>query len=94
MADGGGALAPGARLSELEIERVPGARRFAVTYLARDLGLDAWRAVKEYLPPDSRRAPDGAVDPRTGRHAKAADGAWRSSWTRRRFWGVAGTRTP
>ena len=71
VTDGGDALAPGTRLGELEIERVLGAGGFGVTYLARDLGLDAWRAVKEYLPLDwGGRGPDGTVGPRTERNAK------------------------
>ena len=71
VTDAGDALAPGTRLGELEIERVLGAGGFGVTYLARDLGLDAWRAVKEYLPLDwGGRGPDGTVGPRTGRDAE------------------------
>ena len=54
MTETGDTLAPGTRLDELEIERVLGAGGFGVTYLARDVSLDAWRAVKEYLPPNRR----------------------------------------
>ena len=67
----GDVLAPGTRLDDLEIERVLGAGGFGVTYLARDLGLDAWRAVKEYLPQTwGTRRQDGTVGPRTGSDAE------------------------
>ena len=66
MTDAGDALAPGTRLDEFEIERVLGAGGFGVTYLARDLSLDTWRAVKEYLPRDwGTRRGDGTIGPRT-----------------------------
>ena len=75
MTDTGDTLAPGTRLDELEIERVLGAGGFGVTYLARDVSLDAWRAVKEYLPRDwGMRRRDGAIGPRTG--ADAEDYQW------------------
>ena len=75
MTDSGDALAPGTRLEEFEIERVLGAGGFGVTYLARDVSLDAWRAVKEYLPRDwGTRQRDGAIGPRTG--ADAEDYQW------------------
>ena len=75
MTDTGDALAPGTRLDELEIERVLGAGGFGVTYLARDVSLDAWRAVKEYLPRDwGTRLRDGTIGPRTG--ADAEDYQW------------------
>ena len=75
MTDTGDALAPGTRLDELEIERVLGAGGFGVTYLARDVSLDAWRAVKEYLPRDwGTRLGDGTIGPRTG--ADAEDYQW------------------
>ena len=75
MTDTGDTLAPGTRLGELEIERVLGAGGFGVTYLARDLSLDAWRAVKEYLPRDwGTRQRDGTIGPRTG--ADAEDYEW------------------
>ena len=75
MTDTGDALAPGTRLDEFEIERVLGAGGFGVTYLARDLSLDAWRAVKEYLPRDwGTRLRDGTIGPRTG--ADAEDYQW------------------
>ena len=63
-------LAPGTRLDGLKIERVLGAGGFGVTYLARDLGLDAWRAVKEYLPSWGARRRDGTVGPRTDSDAE------------------------
>ena len=67
MTEAGEALRPGTRLDEFEIERVLGAGGFGVTYLARDLSLDAWRAVKEYLPRDwGTRRQDGTIGPRTG----------------------------
>ena len=75
MTDTGDTLAPGTRLDELEIERVLGAGGFGVTYLARDVSLDAWRAVKEYLPRDwGTRLGDGTIGPRTG--ADAEDYQW------------------
>ena len=75
MTDTGDALTPGTRLGELEIERVLGAGGFGVTYLTRDLSLDAWRAVKEYLPRDwGTRLRDGTIGPRTG--ADAEDYQW------------------
>ena len=75
MTDTGDTLAPGTRLDELEIERVLGAGGFGVTYLARDVSLDAWRAVKEYLPRDwGTRLRDGTIGPRTG--ADAEDYQW------------------
>ena len=71
MSATGDVLAPGTRLDDLEIERVLGAGGFGVTYLARDLGLDAWRAVKEYLPQNwGTRREDGTVGPRTGSDAE------------------------
>ena len=71
MTDTGDTLAPGTRLDELEIERVLGAGGFGVTYLARDVSLDAWRAVKEYLPRDwGTRRRDGTIGPRTGTDAE------------------------
>ena len=52
-----------------------GAGGFGVTYLARDVSLDAWRAVKEYLPRDwGTRLRDGTIGPRTG--ADAEDYQW------------------
>ena len=75
MTDTGDTLAPGTRLDELKIERVLGAGGFGVTYLARDVSLDAWRAVKEYLPRDwGTRLGDGTIGPRTG--ADAEDYQW------------------
>ena len=73
--DAGDGLAPGTRLDELEIERVLGSGGFGVTYLARDLSLDTWRAVKEYLPRDwGTRRQDGTIGPRTG--GDAEDYTW------------------
>ena len=67
MTDAGDVLAPGTRLDGLEIQEVLGAGGFGITYLARDLSLDVWRAVKEYLPRNSgTRRGDGTVGPRTG----------------------------
>ena len=67
MTNAGDALAPGTRLHELEIERVLGSGGFGITYLARDLSLDTWRAVKEYLPREwGTRRQDGTVGPWTG----------------------------
>ena len=75
MTDTGNVLAPGTRLEEFEIDRVLGAGGFGVTYLARDVSLDAWRAVKEYLPRDwGDRRGDGTVGPRTG--TDASDYRW------------------
>ena len=67
MTETGDVLAPGTRLDGLEIQEVLGAGGFGITYLARDLSLDVWRAVKEYLPRywGTRRG-DGTVGPRTG----------------------------
>ena len=71
MTDTGDALARGTRLDEFEVERVLGAGGFGITYLARDLSLDAWRAVKEYLPRDwGTRGWDGTIGPRTGGDAE------------------------
>ena len=67
MTNTGDALAPGTRLHELEIERVLGSGGFGITYLARDLSLETWRAVKEYLPREwGARRQDGTVGPWTG----------------------------
>ena len=75
MMDAGDGLAPGARLDEFKIERVLGSGGFGVTYLARDLSLDTWRAVKEYLPRDwGTRRQDGTIGPRTG--GDAEDYTW------------------
>ena len=75
MTNAGDFLAPGTRLDELEIGRVLGAGGFGVTYLARDMSLDARRAVKEYLPRDwGTRRGDGTVGPRT--RSDAEDYRW------------------
>ena len=67
MTNAGDALAPGTQLHELEIERVLGSGGFGITYLAQDLSLDTWRAVKEYLPREwGTRRQDGTVGPWTG----------------------------
>ena len=66
MTDASDGLAPGTRLDEFEIRRVLGAGGFGVTYLARDVSLEAWRAVKEYMPWDwGTRRQDGTIAPRT-----------------------------
>ena len=66
----GYALTPGTQRQEFVIERVLGAGGFALTYLARDESLDAWRAVKEYLPREWAVRREGAVRPRTERDAE------------------------
>ena len=67
MTETGDVLPPGTRLEEFEIERYLNAGGFGVTYLARDLSLDARRVVKEYLPREwATRRQDGTVGPRTG----------------------------
>ena len=66
MTEAGDVLMPGTRLDELEIERVPGAGGFGVTYLARDVSLDAWRAVKEV-------PAAGLGDAAGGRNGRATD---------------------
>ena len=66
MANDSDELAPGTRLAEFEIEDVLGAGGFGITYLARDRSLDAWRAMKEYMPRDwGKRRDDGTIVPRT-----------------------------
>ena len=73
--DVGVALTAGTQLEEFVIERVLGAGGFGVTYLARDVSLDAWRAVKEYLPRGCGiRRRDGGVGPRS--EADAKDYQW------------------
>lgn len=65
-------LAVGTPLEEFVIERVLGQGGFGVTYLARDVSLDAWRAVKEYLPREfGMRRGDGGVGPRSETDADA-----------------------
>ena len=66
----GYALTPGTQRQEFVIERVLGAGGFALTYLARDESLDAWRAVKEYLPREWAVRREGAVRPRTEQDAE------------------------
>ena len=66
-------LVPGTRLKQFEIDRVLGVGKHGITYLARDLHLDVWRAVKEYqyLPRrGGTRRQDGMVGPRTDRDSK------------------------
>lgn len=71
----GTALPAGSQLEEFVIERVLGAGGFGMTYLARDVSLDAWRAVKEYLPRGCGiRQRDGNVGPRS--EADAEDYQW------------------
>ena len=65
-------LARGTRVSEFRVERLLGRGGFGATYLAWDESLEAWRALKEYLPvgwPGSwgRRLRDGTVGPARGR---------------------------
>ena len=75
MTNAGDILMRGTRLDEFEIKEVLGAGGFGVTYLAWDVSLAAWRAVKEYLPRDwGVRRGDGTVGPRTG--ADAEDYRW------------------
>ena len=71
MTEASDVLPPGTRLEEFEIERYLNAGGFGVTYLARDLSLDARRVVKEYLPVSwGARRRDGTVGPRTGADEK------------------------
>ena len=64
-------LAPGTELEEFVIDKVLGSGGFGVTYLARDTSLDAWRAIKEYLPHEcGKRSDDGTVGPQSKRDAK------------------------
>ena len=66
MTEASDVLPPGTRLEEFEFERDLGTGGFGVTYLARDLSLDARRVVKEYFPRDwGTRRQDGTVGPRT-----------------------------
>ena len=66
------ALRAGVELGEFVIDRVLGPGGFGLTYLARDVSLDAWRAVKEYLPRDcGARRRDGTVGPRSSADAEA-----------------------
>ncbi len=46
------ALAKGVRLNQYELENILGAGGFGITYRARDTSLDAFVAIKEYLPGD------------------------------------------
>jgi len=69
-----GVLPPGTRLEEYSVERVLEVDDLGVTYLARDVSLDAWRVVKQYLPYWGKRRPDGTIGPRTP--DDAADYAW------------------
>ena len=75
LPDIGDALEAGTKLEEFVIERVLGAGGFGVTYLARDVSLQAWRAVKEYLPRGcGSRRHDGCVGPRS--ESDADDYQW------------------
>ena len=67
-------LARGTRVSEFRVERLLGRGGFGATYLAWDESLEAWRAVKEYLPVGwrgawGRRLRDGKVGPARGHEA-------------------------
>ena len=63
------ALPAGFALHEYRIERVLGQGGFGITYLARDINLDAPVAVKEYLPEEiAFRAGDASVSPNASRH--------------------------
>ena len=70
--EGRGALAGGTRVAEFRVERLLGGGGFGATYLAWDVELEAWRAVKEYLPNGwrgdvwGRRLADGTVGPAPG----------------------------
>ena len=63
-------LASGTRLQEFRVARLLGRGGFGATYLAWDESMEAWRAVKEYLPVEcgwGRRLRDGTVGPAAGR---------------------------
>lgn len=65
-------LPRGTRLQEYVIEGLVGAGGFSIVYRARDTKLDRVVALKEYLPAAfALRGADGAVQPRTPRHAEA-----------------------
>ena len=70
--EGRGVLAGGTRVAEFRVERPLGGGGFGATYLAWDVELEAWRAVKEYLPNGwrgdvwGRRLADGTVGPAPG----------------------------
>ena len=70
--DDRGVLAGGTRVAEFRVERLLGGGGFGATYLAWDVELEAWRAVKEYLPNGwrgdvwGRRLADGTVGPAPG----------------------------
>ena len=96
MTEAGDVLAPGTRLDEIEIERVLGAGGFGVTYLARDLSLDALAGGQGVsaagLGNASRQ--DGTIGPRTGgRRVRTTGGAWSAFWRKRAFWHGSTTGT-
>lgn len=65
------ALAPGAVVDNLRIDRVLGQGAFGITYLVTDLVLDKSFALKEYLPPDLvSRGGDNRLRPVSGKAEK------------------------
>ena len=72
------ALAPGTELKEFVIERVLGVGGFGVTYLARDVSLDAWRPSRSIC---RESAGSGGLTASWGRGCKriptTTAGAWR-----------------